>query len=90
MEQTIKWFSADELPKKGGYYLIAGRLVVKHHIENVVVSCALRSYLLPRTVEEQKGFWNKVIKEYMTIEYWADFPKSPLVSTSDNDLDAVE
>ena len=89
MEQ-IKWFSVDELPKKEGNYLIAGRRVVNHHIENVVVSCALPSYLLSRAVEEQKGFWNKIIKEDMTIEYWADFPKSPLVSTSDNGLGAVD
>ena len=88
MEQTIKWFSADELPKKGGHYLIAGRMVVNNHIKNVVVSCAIQSYSLPRTVEEQNGFWNETIKKDMTIEYWAEFPKSPLVSTSDNDLDA--
>ena len=86
MEQTIKWFSADELPKKGGRYLISGRMVVNHHIENVVVSC----YLLSRAVEEQKRVLNKIIEEDMTIEYWAEFPKSPLVSTSDNDLGAVE
>ena len=90
MEQTIKWFSADELPKKGGNYLIAGRVVVNHHIKNVVVSRYLQSYFLPRTAEEQEEFWNKIIKEDMTIEYWAEFPKSPLDSTSDNDLDAVD
>ena len=79
MEQTIKWFSVDEIPKEGGYYPIAGRYIKNHRILNTIVIIYIHSYLIPTYNEEIGSFWSKLgVKENMTIEYWAELPKSPL------------